>query len=377
MDKKNLPKSYGDIHNVSGCCFYCSNDQIDAFFDNSAEVQYKDYGRISSKCRGEFYSDLTYVAHLNRCPQKKTNTWTFSNNNQQLPTLTVEELFKNMEKLPETQKYHILACSEIMNKNPKIYKLFSPGTYIVAIHDDTSNFEGTMAYLPLFDCTSISTTIKVSKETLLQSDININIIDKHGKITKSTILGSNSINDLEKKIKELFGDSSYKSFKLYEAKSLNYTLYRKLNEIEANIVLISKTEFRRCSNRTTVDDVVPFIDFTYDVKPNEKCELNGETLEDYAFQASPCKHKFSVGGFFTHIRNGNTKQFMAKNINEESKRSYPYLITCPVCLKKDVEDSQKGGITTDAAVVLPHFYHIKQNGQQIQTFRKLGQLNAT
>ena len=256
-----------------------------------------------------------------------------------------------------------------MYKDPKICELFSPGTYIVAIHNDDSMFEGTMAYLPPFDCISTSSTSTANRETLLNSDMNIYITDKNGKFIKSTILGSMTTNALKKKIKELFGDSGYNKFKLYEAKPLNYTLDRKLNEINVNCILISKTKFESCTSRTIDDTAVPLIDFTYDVKSDEKCELNGESIPDhYAIQASPCGHKFSVGGFFAYIRNGDVKQFIAENRNEETKNIYPYLITCPVCIKKKVPDNQKGGILTHAGRIHPHFYQITTKWSTIPNF---------
>ena len=359
---QNIIPTYKDFvsQKILGECFSCGA---------------KNCGRAIFSCKGHIFSDLKYVTHLNLSGFGKEIRFILENTEKTiLKTSTVAELIN------DNQNYHILACSEIssMYNNPKIYELFSPGTYIVAIHNDDSMFEGTMAYLPPYDCISTSSTSTANKDTLSNSEMNIYITDKNGLLKKSTILGSMTTNALKKKIKELFGDSGYNKFKLYEAKTLNYTLDRKLNEIDANCILISKTKFEKCLAKTFEQESVQLIDFTYDVKSDEKCELNGETIPDhYAIQASPCGHKFSVGGFFAHIRNGVVKQFIAENINEETKNIYPYLITCPVCIKKDVNDDRiRGGITTHAGRIHPYFYQVTTKWSTIPNFLQTGSIRC-
>ena len=298
------------------------------------------------------------------------NNLTFSTTNGLFPT--IEEVLKKIDPKPDPFMFHVLSC-RIIPSYFNTHKLFSfePGTYFAAIHNPTDNQNsGLMCYVHPMDCISKTSSSSATADTMEKTTLNIYVTDKKKIIQSSTISAGSTIHDLKEKIKQLFGDVNYNNFSLFEGKSLNFSLQKKINELENSYLLISKVKYEKCSSTSIGGDSLPLVDYTFDVGPIEECMINFVSYSDpYAIQASPCGHKFSVDGFFKSLTQSTMKEMIALNTNEETKKMYDYLILCPCCRS---DAANRGAVTTNAARIHPYVYSLATRWSTIANYISQG-----
>ena len=289
---------------------------------------------------------------------------------------TIEEVLKKIDPKPDPFMFHVLSCRIIPNYlNSHQLFSFEPGTYFAAIHNPAEEdideegvkndkskkknvnlYSGLMCYVHPMDCISKTTSASATADTMEKTTLNIYVTDKKKIIQSSTISARSTIHDLKEKIKQLFGDVNYNNFSFFEGKSLNFSLQKKLNDLENNYLLISKVKYEKCSSASVGGESLPLVDYTFDVGLTEECMLNSVLYSDpYAIQASPCGHKFSVDAFFARLTQCTMKEMIALNTNEETKKVYDYLILCPCCAP---DAKNRGAVTTNAARIHPYVYSL-------------------